>query len=413
MPTTAANRVLRNFICLMMITGYTSRMVCTGFDLSTRFMARRSMAALPRNELLVQMSTSADAGGKQRVVFLGTPDVAAMSLEKIVSASKAAPLNDLFEVVAVVSQPPAPAGRKKKLTPSSVQLAAEKLEIPIMIPEKAKDEDFLSALEDMKPDLCITAAYGQWLPKRFLAIPRRGTLNIHPSLLPLFRGAAPVQRCLERGDDMTGVSVAETVLKMDSGPIVRQVTRELSGDEKADDLLQELFVKGTDELLDALPAFFNEDDPIVLSPQDDAKACPADKITVEEAKIDFKSTSATTIHNKCRGFAGWPGIWSNFQVGDEEEAQRIKIITTKVLSEPGATPPSQEVSVTKYQATDESGNNKGKAKDILCVVCGDGSSLGILELQPPGKKVMDAKSFINGLQGKSLAWERCLGESEE
>ena len=82
---------------------------------------------------------------------------------------------------------------------------------------------------------------------------------------------------------MTGVSVAETVLKMDSGPIVRQVTRELSGDEKADDLLQELFVKGTDELLDALPAFFNEDDPIVLSPQDDAKACPADKITVEEA----------------------------------------------------------------------------------------------------------------------------------
>lgn len=408
MPTTAANRVLRNFICLMMITGYTSRMVCTGFDLSTRFMARRSTAALPRNELLVQMSTSADAGGKQKVVFLGTPDVAAMSLEKIVSASKAAPLNDLFEVVAVVSQPPAPAGRKKKLTPSSVQLAAEKLEIPIMIPEKAKDEDFLSALEDMKPDLCITAAYGQWLPKRFLAIPRRGTLNIHPSLLPLFRGAAPVQRCLERGDDMTGVSVAETVLKMDSGPIVRQVTRELSGDEKADDLLQELFVKGTDELLDALPAFFNEDDPIVLSPQDDAKACPADKITVEEAKIDFKSTSATTIHNKCRGFAGWPGIWSNFQVGDEEEAQRIKIITTKVLSEPGATPPSQEVSVTKYQATDESGNNKGKAKDILCVVCGDGSSLGILELQPPGKKVMDAKSFINGLQGKSLAWEPCL-----
>ena len=104
-----------------------------------------------------------------------------------------------------------------------------------MTPIKAKDEDFLSNLEEMAPDLCITAAYGQWLPKRFLSIPKLGTINVHPSLLPLFRGAAPVQRCLERGDSSTGVSIVETVLKMDAGPVIKQLNYPLSGDEKASD----------------------------------------------------------------------------------------------------------------------------------------------------------------------------------
>ena len=166
----------------------------------------------------------------KRVVFLGTPDVAAKSLEMIVERSKAGkgtnssedPDYDGFEVVAVVSQPPAPSGRKMKLTPSPVQLMAESLGIPLHAPAKAKDEDFLAMLEGLKPDLCITAAYGNFLPKRFLAIPKFGTLNIHPSLLPLYRGAAPVQRCLENGDTVTGITVAETVLKMDAGPVVRQ-----------------------------------------------------------------------------------------------------------------------------------------------------------------------------------------------
>jgi methionyl-tRNA formyltransferase len=365
--------------------------------------------------VLLMTTSSISLKPKQKVVFLGTPDVAATSLEMIVGASKMSPLNDLFEVVAVVSQPPAPAGRKKKLTPSPVQVAAERMGIPVLVPEKAKDEDFLTALEGMQPDLCITAAYGQWLPKRFLSIPRRGTLNIHPSLLPLFRGAAPVQRCLERGDDITGVSVAETVLKMDSGPIARQVTRPLQGDEKADDLLFELFVTGTNELLDVLPAFFDESNPIQLTPQDHDKACPADKITVEEARVDFAKESALTVHNRGRGFAGWPGIWSNFRIianndddKGEGEEERIKIITTTVLATADSSPSAAAtriVEVVKYQApADDKEDKQKKQRDILSVVCSDGSRLGILELQPPGKKVMDAKSFVNGLRGRSLEW---------
>ncbi len=351
-------------------------------------------------------SASSSSSARQKVVFLGTPDVAAKSLEMIVEASKVPPLSDLYEVVAVVSNPPAPSGRKQKLTPSPVQTFAEKMGIAVMVPEKAKDEDFLTTLEEMKPDLCITAAYGQWLPKRFLAIPRKGTLNIHPSLLPLFRGAAPVQRCLERGDSVTGVSVAQTVLKMDAGPIVRQITHQLDGNEKADNLLMELFVKGTNELLDVLPSYFDEENPAEMRGQDNEAACPADKISVDDARIDFSESnnSATTIHNKCRGYAIWPGIWSNFQVGDSEEAQRIKLITTRVLGEAGSSAPTDEVQVVKYQNTDSNGNKVGKQKDILSVVCGDGSVLGVLELQPPGKKVMDAKSFVNGLRGQELRW---------
>ena len=145
-----------------------------------------SSSSSPTRAPVLWMST-------KRIVFLGTPDVAAKALELLVEGSKAGkngstdPNYDGFEVVAVVSQPPAPAGRKMKLTPSPVQILAETLNIPVHVPAKAKDEQFLAMLEDLHPDLCVTAAYGNFLPKRFLAIPKFGTLNIHPSLLPKYR----------------------------------------------------------------------------------------------------------------------------------------------------------------------------------------------------------------------------------
>ena len=165
-------------------------MVTNAFHLSQKMglaVVKRTMSGVVMRQRHELAMSSSGSKKKQKVVFLGTPDVASKSLEMIVEASKAPPLSDVFEVVAVVSNPPAPSGRKQKLMPSPVQVSAEKMNIPVMVPEKAKDEDFLEKLEEMSPDLCITAAYGQWLPKRFLAIPRKGTLNIHPSLLPQFR----------------------------------------------------------------------------------------------------------------------------------------------------------------------------------------------------------------------------------
>ena len=133
---------------------------------------------------------------RKKLVFLGTPECAARSLEILSTASSEVG----YDLVAVVTQPPAPSGRNKKLTPSPVHILADKLQIPVLCPEKAKDPVFLESLRILQPDLCITAAYGNFLPTTFLQIPKLGTINIHPSLLPKYRGAAPVQRCLENGD---------------------------------------------------------------------------------------------------------------------------------------------------------------------------------------------------------------------
>jgi methionyl-tRNA formyltransferase len=172
----------------------------------------------------LSMPAKAEGGGggeTRRIVFLGTPAVAARSLELLLEASRAGEGGG-FEVAAVVSQPASRSGRKKTLTPSPVAQLAASEGIELLTPANAKEETFLSRLAELKPDLCVTAAYGCFLPHRFLDTPRLGTLNVHPSLLPLYRGAAPLQRCLEAGDGVAGVTVAFTVLKMDAGPVLRQ-----------------------------------------------------------------------------------------------------------------------------------------------------------------------------------------------
>lgn len=187
--------------------------------------APHSRRVLSRSGCVRCMSTPAKAGSgrgeTRRIVFLGTPSVAARSLELLLEASRAGEGGG-FEIAAVVSQPASRSGRKMTLTPSPVAQLAESEGIELLTPASAKEEAFLSRLTELQPDLCVTAAYGCFLPQRFLDLPRLGTLNVHPSLLPLYRGAAPLQRCLEAGDSVAGVTVAFTVLKMDAGPVLRQ-----------------------------------------------------------------------------------------------------------------------------------------------------------------------------------------------
>ena len=230
-----------------------------------------------------------------------------------------------------------------------------------------------------------------------------------------------MQRCLENGDDKTGVSIVFTVLKMDAGPLVKQIVKPLQGDEKAPEILTEMFAVGTNELIDVLPSVF--DGTITISnavAQDHARSTNATKLSVEEAKIDFATMnskvnsltysltyryslirSVQVIHNRLRVFAEWPGVWSTFRIGGSDEIQRIKLITTCVLDpNPAVAPATMQVSVIK-----------SKKADILQIVCGDGSILGIKELQPVNKKVMDSKSFINGLRGNTdISW--CSPPSE-
>ncbi len=328
---------------------------------------------------------------KKRVVFLGTPQFAADSLQAIVDGSASNVISP-FEVVAVVTQPP---GDVKKWSP--VHKLGQALKLPVLAPETAKDTEFLAHLESLNVDLCITAAYGNFLPKRFLSIPKLGTVNIHPSMLPLYRGAAPVQRSLQNGDSSTGVSVAFTVHKMDAGPIITQIPYPLSGQEKAPEVLTECFRIGTKALLDAMPSIF--DGTIQTTNQDDEKATHAPKLTVEDAVLDFDTMSATTVHNRCRGFQDWPGVLATFQIGDN--LVKMKLITTYVM-EPtaGAAERSREVTIVKHAQS--SGK---KALDMLRVVCGDGSVLGVLEVLPVTRKQMYIKDLMNGIKGdKTMHW---------
>ena len=340
--------------------------------------------------LSVRAFGTASSLAPKRVVFLGTPSVAARSLELLLAGACRGEGGD-FELAAVVTQPPTRSGRKMKLTQSPVHEFANGCGVPVLTPPNAKDENFLATLADLEPDLCITAAYGCFLPQRFLDLPKFGTLNIHPSLLPLYRGASPVQRCLEAGDARTGVTVAFTVLAMDAGPILRQMERPLSGNERANDLLLELFETGTGQLLDALPSVWDGSCKEALVSQDGSRATKAPKVSAAEAEVRLDELSALAVHNRGRGFAEWPGIWTQFDLGDGKGPVRAKLLKTSLpeLTDPTITTPSKVISL------------RGKALELICA---DGSVLHVHQLTLPGRKPVDAKSFWNGLNGRQAQW---------
>ncbi|KAK9830310.1 hypothetical protein WJX72_010930 [[Myrmecia] bisecta] len=268
-----------------------------------------------------------------------------------------------FEVAAVVTQPGKPKGRGNKSIPqpSPVEVAARGASIAadrIWTPAKAHDAEFLEQLALLHPDLCVTAAYGNILPQRFLDIPRFGTLNIHPSLLPKYRGAAPVQRALQDGVAQTGVSVAFTVRAMDAGPVLAQEVVDVGQEIQAPELLQDLFKRGGRLLLDNLDSVWEARAATLAKPQDESQVTHAAKLTKEEGVLDFRQP-AHALHAKVRAFAGWPG--------------------------------------TSHPFVMEDANNGGQLFNMKV--------LEILEVQPVGKKIMPVKAFVNGLKGRRLFWQ--------
>ena len=329
---------------------------------------------------------------KARVLFLGTPDVAAMSLKTIYEQSQCP--NSAYTIVGVVTKK-----RICKRKPSPVRLVAEELDLPyILYPEKASNIDFLNELENIvKPDLCITAAYGEYLPKRFLQLPKFGTLNIHPSLLPRWRGASPVQRSLEAGDNPVGVSVLFTTSKMDSGPIITQKILTINENDQATTIRPRLYDIGTQLLLDILPKVIaGEITMNNASIQDESQAVEASKINTAEGQLHPESMSAIECHNRVRGFSLWPGTYIYIQIGEDDEKRepiKMKIAESNVLDK------------TMLHSNNfiQIGPN---AKDGLRLVCADGSVLELRKVQPITRNghTMDARSFVNGLQGQSVRW---------
>lgn len=237
-----------------------------------------------------------------RVLYLGTPEFVVPPLVRLREAG--------HEVVAVVSAPPRPAGRGRQPADPPLALAARAAGLTVLQPEKASAPDFLARLAPLAVDVAVTAAYGQYLSSSFLALPRHGVLNIHPSLLPRWRGASPVMSALLAGDPVTGVTVLRSTKKMDAGPILAQRRVEPAAHETAGELTERLFRLGAELLLEVLERLAHG--PVPGEPQDETQATTCTKVTREMAEIRWEA-GADTIARMVRAFNPAPVAWTTLE----------------------------------------------------------------------------------------------------
>lgn len=295
-----------------------------------------------------------------RVVFAGTPEFARASLEALCGAG--------FLPVAVLTQPDRPAGRGKKLTASPVKEFAVANGIEVLQPVSLKDDAVVAELESLQADIMIVAAYGLLLPQRVLDIPRHGCLNVHASVLPRWRGAAPIQAAILAGDRQTGVCLMAMTAGLDCGPVYASVTLDIGAEETAGELHDRLAVAGGRLLVEHLPDILHGD--AVAVAQDDEIATYAHKIRTGDAAIDWQRPAAE-LARLVRAYNPVPGAW--FMLGNE----RIKCWRAETVAD-GSGVPGQVL------AADASG---------VVVACGDGA-LRLLELQRPGKRRGTAAQFV-------------------
>jgi methionyl-tRNA formyltransferase len=297
-----------------------------------------------------------------RIVFFGTPEFAVPALEALASE---------HEVALVVAQPDRPAGRGMKMQAPAVAVRARELGLPLIQPSKIRTEEFLSAIAEAVPEVGIVIAYGRILPGSLLDIPKRGFLNVHGSVLPKWRGAAPIQRSIEGGDAETGVTIMRVDEELDHGPVFAIATTAIGPDERTPALAQRLARLGIAPLLETLRAL--EDGTAIETPQDHAQATFAPKIEKQEGEVRF-SESAATIYNRFRAFDPWPGLF----VRNGEET----------------------IKLTEMRPS----NRTGEPRTILdfgesvTVATADGA-IEILEMQRPGKPRTPA-----GVVARALGW---------
>jgi methionyl-tRNA formyltransferase len=298
-----------------------------------------------------------------RIVFGGTPDVAIPSLQALAESR--------HEMLAVVTRPDAPSGRGKKLTASPVAQRAVALGIEVVKPKRPRDEEFVSRLNELAPDCCPVVAYGALLPQRVLDIPRHGWVNLHFSVLPAWRGAAPVQRAILAGDQSTGATTFRIVLELDAGPIFASVTEPIRPDDTAGDLLHRLSLSGAQLLVETLDGIEDGTLTAVPQPETDAQLSYASKITVQDAEIDW-SQPADVVDRLIRGCYPGPGAWTTFN-GDRFKINSARL--SDVVLRPGA------LEITKRSVQVGTGTR----------------ALELGEVQAQGKKPMAAADWARGV----------------
>ncbi|MDF7798339.1 methionyl-tRNA formyltransferase [Pontiellaceae bacterium B1224] len=296
-----------------------------------------------------------------RIIFMGSAALAVPSLKAILNSDK-------DEVVGVVSQPDRPAGRKRMLTPCPLKAFACEQGLHVMTPEKIGDPEAVQALEDLQPDLLVVVAYGQYIPQRVIQLGKYEAVNVHPSLLPKYRGSAPIQWAILNGDTVTGVSIIYLAKKMDAGDILRQETFPLGSDETSATLHDKLAEFGAELLMKAIEDIRSGSG--VRTVQDESKMVEVRKLTKDDGKIDW-SLSARAIRNRIRAFDPWPGSFCTLPNGD-------------VLK------------VWKAEIVDDGNGEPGELLDDQLLVAAGEGALRLTEIQPLGKKRMEALSFLNG-----------------
>lgn len=313
---------------------------------------------------------------RPRVVMMGTPDFAIPTLEALATSTA-------VELVGVVTQPNRAVGRKRVLTSPPVKEVAAQYSVPVFQPERVRAAQALETLAALQPDVFVTAAYGQILPQRLLDMATHGCLNVHASLLPRWRGAAPIHRALLAGDTVTGVTIMQTVRALDAGPILGTAQRKIALDEDMGRLHDDLAVLGAGLLLDLLPGYLAGD--IRPLPQPQAGVTYAERIVRDDEWIDW-SKPALEVHNRIRGLSPWPGA-TTF-LGD----QSVKIWSSEPPSEAGMYGHDMNLQPTHIAIP---GTVTVSKSGEMYVCCGD-RWLCLRKIQPAGRRTMSATEWVRG-----------------
>lgn len=306
----------------------------------------------------------------KKIIFMGTPGFSVPILQALFESD--------YEVIAVVTQPDRPVGRKRVLTPPPVKELALQHNVPIYQPEKISGSEEMAELIALEADLIVTAAYGQFLPTKLLNAPKYRAINVHASLLPKYRGGAPVHYAIIDGEKETGVSIMYMERKMDAGDVLVQKSIPIEASDDVQAMFDKLSILGRDLLMETLPKLFAGD--INPVPQDESKVTFSPNISREEERIDWELT-ATQIANKIRGMRPWPV--AHALLNDE----RCKMWAAVPVEEASDSKPG---TITHW---DKSG---------IYVACGQATTLKITELQPSGKKRMTVTDFLNGNDMEAL-----------
>jgi methionyl-tRNA formyltransferase len=295
-----------------------------------------------------------------RIVFMGSPDFAIPTLHTLAQN---------FNVVGVVTQPDRPAGRGRILTPPPIKLLADELELPIIQPKRLSEPQAMQQLQDWAPDVVIVAAFGQILRQDVLDLPEQGCVNVHASLLPRWRGAAPIQAAILNGDHETGVTIMKMDLGVDTGPILSQRILPIKSDDTAGTLSQRLAELGAELLNDTLPQYLASK--ITLHPQDDQLATYAPLLKKEDGELDFHQP-AEYLARQVRAYNPWPGTyiyWNN---------EILKIHKAHAM-----------------QGNEAIAGSPGIIDELPAFATGDGWLI-LDEVQPAGKKAMSGKIYLHG-----------------